>query len=80
MNRDAVTSYEVEARIVEPGRSEVSAKQTAIAYEVRVPTDEDERRCALLHRNLRTHGPEVNTLAEACEVSGELIAERSAPV
>ena len=135
-----MTSYEVEARIVEPGRSEVTAKAATIAfdsspgqgpelpgpaellaaafsacllknverfseilpfrqtgawarvtverqdapprfarltYELHVATDEDDRRVALLHRNLRTHGTVFNTLAAACEVTGELIAERS---
>ena len=40
-------------------------------------TDEDERRVgSFFHRNLRKHGTVFNTLAAACEIEGELIAER----
>jgi uncharacterized OsmC-like protein len=137
-----VTGYEVVARIVEPGRSVVTAKSSSIAfdsspaqgpdlpgpaellaaafsvcllknveryseilpfrqagawarvtverqdapprfarlvYELHVATDEDDRRVELLHRNLRKHGTVFNTLAAACEVTGELIPERSVP-
>ena len=45
-----------------------------------VATDEDDRRVGLLHHNLKKKfGTVFNTLAAACEVSGELIAERSVP-
>ncbi len=46
-----------------------------ITYEVHVATDEDARRVELLHRNLRTHGTVFNTLASACEVTGELVPD-----
>jgi uncharacterized OsmC-like protein len=46
-----------------------------LTYELHVATDEDARRVELLHRNLRSHGTVFNTLASACEVTGELIAE-----
>jgi uncharacterized OsmC-like protein len=132
------TRYEVTARIVTPGRSEITAKESRIAfdssphaggdlpgpaellasafaacllknverfsrilpfrqsgarvrvaverqdspprfvrltYELHVATDEDARRVELLHRNLRTHGTVFNTLASACEVSGEVVTE-----
>jgi uncharacterized OsmC-like protein len=132
------TRYEVSARIVAPGRSEITARQSRIAfdsspgmddelpgpaellasafaacllknverfseilpfrqsgawvrvaverqnapprfsrltYELHVATDEDARRVELLHRNLRSHGTVFNTLASACEVTGELVAE-----
>jgi uncharacterized OsmC-like protein len=137
-----MTCYEVDARIVAPGRSEISSKASRIAfdsspgqspdlpgpaellasafaacllknverfseilpfrqsgasvhvvaerrdspprftritYELHVVTDEEPRRVALLHRNLRTHGTVFNTLASACEVTGELVAHAPAP-
>jgi uncharacterized OsmC-like protein len=46
-----------------------------ITYVLHVATDEDARRVDLLHRNLRTHGTVFNTLASACEVTGELLPE-----
>lgn len=61
---------------VELERQEAPPRFTHIRYELRVTTDEDERRVGLLHRNLRKHGTVFNTLAAACEIEGELIAER----
>lgn len=49
-----------------------------IEYEVRLRTDEPERRVALLHRNLRRHGDVLATLQPACEVTGRMLAEREA--
>ena len=63
---------------VELERQDAPARFTRIRYELRVTTDEDERRLALLHRNLQKHGTVFNTLAAACEIEGELIAERPA--
>lgn len=134
----AVMRYEVSARIVAPGRSEIAAKESRIAFDsspgagdelpgpaellasafaacllknverfseilpfrqsgarvsvtveredspprfarityvLHVATDEDARRVELLHRNLRTHGTVFNTLASACEITGELVPE-----
>lgn len=64
---------------VEIERQDSPPRFTRIAYELRLVTDEDERRVGLLHRNLQKHGTVFNTLASACEVTGELIAERTAP-
>ena len=50
---------------------------TAIRYELRVLTDEPEQRVDLLQRNLVKYGTVFNTLAEVCEVSGTVVAERS---
>ncbi len=61
---------------VELERHEAPPRFTHIRYELRVTTDEDERRVALLHRNLQKHGTVFNTLAAACEIEGQLIAER----
>ena len=56
------TTYEVRARTVGGGRGEVDVvarrqdtppKFVEITYELRLVTDEPERRIELLHRNLR---------------------------
>jgi uncharacterized OsmC-like protein len=47
---------------------------TSIHYELRVITDEPPHRVELLHRNLARHGTVYNTLAESCEITGEVIA------
>ena len=44
-----------------------------IEYEVRIVTDEVERRIELLHRNLRQFGTVYNTLAAACHVHGDVL-------
>ena len=61
---------------VELERQDSPPRFTRIRYELRVATDEDDRRVALLHRNLQKHGTVFNTLAATCEIEGELIAER----
>lgn len=43
-----------------------------IRYELRLVTDEPERRVELLHENLRRHGTVYNTLAAVCEVRGSI--------
>lgn len=43
-----------------------------IRYELRLVTDEPERRVELLHENLRRHGTVYNTLAAVCEVHGSI--------
>ena len=48
----------------------------SIRYELRVVTDEPEQRVDLLQRNLAKYGTVFNTLAEVCEVSGTVVAER----
>lgn len=46
-------------------------------YVLRVNTDEPPHRVDLLHRNVAKFGTIFNTLAAACAVSGETVAERS---
>ena len=60
-------------------RQDSPPRFTRLTYELHVATDEEARRVELLHRNLRTHGTVFNTLASACEVSGELKAEAPGP-
>jgi uncharacterized OsmC-like protein len=51
---------------------------TRIEYELRLVTDEPERRLRLLHENLRHFGTVYNTLAAACEISGTLVYDAGA--
>ena len=53
-------------------RQAAPARITRAAYLVEVTNEESEERLQLLHRNLRKHGPVTNTLAAACQLSGEL--------
>ena len=46
-----------------------------ITYELRIDTDESERRLELLHRNLRRYGTVYNTLAAVADVDGRVIAQ-----
>lgn len=41
-----------------------------IEYDIRIVTDESERRVELLHRNLSQYGMVYNTLAAVCDVHG----------
>ena len=45
-----------------------------ITYEMRITTDEPQRRIDLVHRNLRKYGTVYNTLAAVCETHGQLVA------
>jgi uncharacterized OsmC-like protein len=45
-----------------------------IDYTATIVTAEPPRRVELLHRNLKKHGTVFNTLAAACEISGNVIA------
>jgi uncharacterized OsmC-like protein len=66
------------ARIeVEAERQESPPKITAIRYRIEIDTDESDQRIDLLHRNLTKHGTIYNTLAAACDVTGDIIASRS---
>ena len=50
-----------------------------IGYEMRITTDEPQRRVDLVHRNLRKFGTVYNTLAAVCEVHGQVVAVNSVP-
>lgn len=58
-------------------QQDAPARIVRAAYLVEVATDEPDSRLQLLHRNLRRYGTITNTLAAACEPSGEL--RRAAP-
>jgi uncharacterized OsmC-like protein len=61
---------------VEAERQQSPPKMTAIHYELHIMTNEPAHRVELLHRNIRTFGTIYNTLAAACDVSGEVIADK----
>jgi uncharacterized OsmC-like protein len=50
-----------------------------ISYELRVATDESQRRVDLVHLNLRKFGTVFNTLAAACDVHGQVRATSPGP-
>ena len=53
-------------------RQDVPPKMESIHYEIAVDTDEDERRLALLHDNVKKFGTVFNTVAPGTELSGVL--------
>ncbi len=54
-------------------RQDAPPKMIKIYYVLRVSTDEPQRRVDLLHENIREHGTIYNTLADVCEVRGEVV-------
>ena len=58
---------------VEAERQQTPPRFLRIGYELRVVTEEPPERVELLQRNLATYGTVYNTLAEVCEISGEVI-------
>ncbi len=48
-------------------------------YLVEVDSEERAERLELLHRNLRKYGTITNTLAAACDLSGQLVRARLGP-
>jgi uncharacterized OsmC-like protein len=67
-------SVEVTAR-----RQDTPPAFVDIAYELRIVTDEPERRVELLHENLRRYGTVYNTLAAVCHVHGRVVADPEDP-
>ena len=49
-------------------------RKARIHYVLTVITDEPERRVDQLQRNIARQGTIYNTLAKACEVTGEIVA------
>ena len=70
-------SYRSASISVTSERQEAPPRMTKVTYSLRVKTDEPDDRVDLLHRNIRRHGTIYNTLAAVCEVSGDLVAERT---
>ena len=54
-------------------RQDAPPRFVEISYELRLVTDEPQRRVELLHRNLRQYGTVYNTLAAVCDVHGDVV-------
>lgn len=66
--------YESASIEVVAEREEPPPRIVRMRYRLRVVTDELPQRVELLHKNLRKFGTITNTLAAACELSGEIEA------
>lgn len=53
-------------------RQDVPPRMESIDYEIVVDTDEEDRRLALLHDNVKKYGTVFNTVAAGSTVSGSL--------
>jgi len=73
MLKFSYTGASIEVKAV---REEPPPRITTLHYVLRVETPEPEKRIGLLHRNILKHGTITNTLAAACELSGEVIGVR----
>jgi uncharacterized OsmC-like protein len=69
--------YDVATVEVEAERTDAPPQVTAMRYQIEIVTDEPDHRVQLLHRNIRKFGTITNTLAAACELTGEVIAHRT---
>lgn len=65
-------AYEVASAVVEAERQDVPPRMIRMSYRIEIVTDEPEARVELLHRNIRKYGTITNTLAAACDLTGEM--------
>lgn len=68
-------AYEGASVQVSLEREERPPRISRIRYQLRLVTDEPPHRIELLERNLVQFGTIYNTLSQACDVSGEVVAE-----
>jgi uncharacterized OsmC-like protein len=66
--------YEVASVTVEAERQDSPPKMTGMSYHIEIVTDEPAHRVELLHRNILKFGTITNTIAAACELTGDLVA------
>ena len=66
--------YETAAIQVEAERQESPPLMTRMHYRIEIVTNEPQSRVDLLHKNIRKYGTITNTLASACELTGEILA------
>jgi len=68
--------FEYEAATVEvvAERKDTPPRMTRMQYRIEIVTEEPPSKVELLHRNIRKYGTITNTLAAACELSGEIVA------
>ena len=69
--------YESASLEVTAEREEPPPRIVRMHYRLRVVTDEPPARVELLHKNIRKFGTITNTLAAACELTGEIEAVSS---
>ncbi|HTJ84121.1 MAG TPA: OsmC family protein [Polyangiaceae bacterium] len=69
--------YESASIEVTAEREEPPPRIVRMHYKLRVVTDEPTARIELLHKNIRKFGTITNTLAAACELTGEIDAVSS---
>lgn len=69
--------YEGASITVTADREDRPPRISQIRYVLRITTDEPAQRVDLLRRNLERFGTIFNTLAAACPVAGEIVAEPS---
>jgi uncharacterized OsmC-like protein len=60
---------------VELERQDAPPRFTELRYTLRIATNEERRRVELLHRNIQKYGTVFNTVAAACDVSGQVVVE-----
>jgi uncharacterized OsmC-like protein len=66
--------YESAEVDVQSRRQDSPPQFVEIEYEIRIVTNENQRRVDLLHRNLSQYGTVYNTLAAVCNVHGTVVA------
>jgi uncharacterized OsmC-like protein len=66
--------YETASVTVTAEREEPPPRVVRVRYRLRIMTDEPPARVELLHKNIRKFGTITNTLAAACELTGEVEA------
>lgn len=66
--------YEVATVEVVAERQDPPPRMNRMQYRIEIVTEEPPSKVALLDRNIRKHGTITNTLASACELSGEIVA------
>nr|BFD62795.1 hypothetical protein BdHM001_14760 [Bdellovibrio sp. HM001] len=54
-------------------RQDVPPRMESISYEIRVDTDEDDHRIALLHENVKKYGTVFNTVAPGTDLQGIMV-------
>lgn len=70
-------AYEAASVEVEAERQDAPPKLIRMRYRIEIVTHESPTRVNLLHRNIRKFGTITNTLAAACDLTGEMVARRS---
>lgn len=60
-------------------RQDAPPKFVSVQYDLRIATEEPQRRIDLVHTNLRKFGTVYNTLAAVCDVNGTITATPTTP-